>query len=535
MRTTNPEPMIHLEFRFPGGRYHATPWGHHVNEGLVEWPPSPWRLIRAFIATAFTKLSVPDPVPPDHPLRALVTALAARVPSYRLPPCPATHSRHYMPLGDKDGKTTLVLDTCAVPGDAPLLISWPIELDVASRQLLEKIILALGYLGRAESWVEARFVPDDSAHTHIPLVEPHTEGMNKGPGWEQISTLAPVAAPDYVRVYEAVHSEIETRLPLPVGKKSTAEKILAARSTALEPHPCDLFGCLTCDTSFLQKHGWSQPPGSRRVLYWRRTHALTTAPTARIPRLSLRQPVEAILLALSSDTRRREVLPQFSRTLPQAELIHRALVGLAAEGGRIDCPVLTGKDTSGQPLTGHRHFHLLPLNLEANEPGRLDHFLLWAPMGFDAQAQQAVLALRRTWTKGGDKPLFVTVAGMGRLDDLAPAIGRHALGESRTWISQTPFVAPRHIKRHGNNTLTAQVLAELTSRGFPTPQIEVLSREQCTEAHFHRFVRVRRNRTKAPPRDHFIGLRLTFPEPVRGPLTLGYAAHFGLGLFVPVA
>lgn len=525
--------MIHLEFRFPGGRYHATPWGHHVNEGLVEWPPSPWRLIRAFIATAFTKLSVPDPVPPDHPLRSLVAALAAELPCYRLPPCPATHSRHYMPLGDKDGKTTLVLDTCAVPGSAPLLVSWPVELDPASRELLERIVPAIGYLGRAESWVEARIVPDDSMHAQIASVDPHTEGMNKGPGWEQISTLAPVPEPSYAHTYATTLQGIETRFPTPEGKKAPPAEIAKARAKVLAPHPPDLFACLTCDTAFLQQHGWSQPPGSRRVLYWRRTHALTSVPVARTPRHAPRLPVDAVLLALASDTSRREVLPQFSRALPQAELLHRALVGIAGGREQIDCPALTGKDAEGQPLSGHRHLHILPLNLEANEPGRLDHFLLWAPMGIDALAQHAILTLRRTWTKGGDKPLFVTVAGMGRLADLAPVVGAHLLGESRSWISRTPFVAPRFIKRSGSNTLAGQVRAELASRNLPEAQVKVLDREQCVAAHFHRFVRVRRDPTKAPPQNHFIGLRLTFPRSVSGPLALGYAAHFGLGLFVP--
>lgn len=32
---------VAVEFRFPARRYHATPWGNHVNEGLIEWPPSP--------------------------------------------------------------------------------------------------------------------------------------------------------------------------------------------------------------------------------------------------------------------------------------------------------------------------------------------------------------------------------------------------------------------------------------------------------------------------------------------------------------
>src|SRR5437867_3663314 len=48
-----------LLLRFPGRRYHATPWGHHVNEGLIEWPPSPWRLLRALLATGYTKLGWP--------------------------------------------------------------------------------------------------------------------------------------------------------------------------------------------------------------------------------------------------------------------------------------------------------------------------------------------------------------------------------------------------------------------------------------------------------------------------------------------
>lgn len=42
--------MIALSFRFISGRFHATPWGRHVNEGAPEWPPSPWRILRAMVA-----------------------------------------------------------------------------------------------------------------------------------------------------------------------------------------------------------------------------------------------------------------------------------------------------------------------------------------------------------------------------------------------------------------------------------------------------------------------------------------------------
>ena len=43
-----------LTFTFPGKRYHATPWGAPVNEAQVEWPPSPWRVCRALLATGMS-------------------------------------------------------------------------------------------------------------------------------------------------------------------------------------------------------------------------------------------------------------------------------------------------------------------------------------------------------------------------------------------------------------------------------------------------------------------------------------------------
>ncbi|HXF72700.1 MAG TPA: type I-U CRISPR-associated protein Cas5/Cas6, partial [Actinomycetota bacterium] len=39
-----------ISVRLISGRFHATPWGRHVNEAALEWPPSPWRLVRAVAA-----------------------------------------------------------------------------------------------------------------------------------------------------------------------------------------------------------------------------------------------------------------------------------------------------------------------------------------------------------------------------------------------------------------------------------------------------------------------------------------------------
>ncbi len=81
--------MPTLIFRFPAGRYHATPWGHHVNEGLIEWPPSPWRLLRALLATGYAMLHWPTGGPPPE-ARSLVEKLASVLPDYRLPKATGT-------------------------------------------------------------------------------------------------------------------------------------------------------------------------------------------------------------------------------------------------------------------------------------------------------------------------------------------------------------------------------------------------------------------------------------------------------------
>jgi CRISPR-associated protein Csb2 len=47
--------MISLSLRFLAGRYHATPWGRHVNEAALAWPPEPVRVLRALIACHYRK------------------------------------------------------------------------------------------------------------------------------------------------------------------------------------------------------------------------------------------------------------------------------------------------------------------------------------------------------------------------------------------------------------------------------------------------------------------------------------------------
>lgn len=117
---------------------------------------------------------------------------------------------------------------------------------------------------------------------------------------------------------------------------------------------------------------------------------------------------------------------------------------------------------------------------------------------------------------------------------------------------------PRFLKPKGRNTLEGQVRAELEVRGLPQPsavrRLEPsegelvqkrsaypsthttpgrLDRSEVELVQRSRHFLVRRGRGGTPPPVDFgFMLELEFPEPLEGPLALGYGSHFGLGLFV---
>ncbi len=535
--------MPTLQLTFPGGRYHATPWGHHVNEGLIEWPPSPWRLLRAMVACGFSSQQWTD-VPPLA--RTLIDKLASVLPLYQLPDITAAHTRHFMPtgtLGKGREKTTLVWDTFANVGNGKLLIHWPCEVNSDEAVLLGNLARHLNYLGRSESWVDAQLIPDASISLDSFNAVPCQEREVRDQRYEQISLMAAIPADSYQSWQVEKATEAVAHLELPSAtKKQTAKQMRDAereRTKLIDPYPPDLIACLTKDTSWWKGHRWSQPPGSLRVLYWRPSQSIEVTAPQKPRRQSLR-PVEMMLLALTTPSGSKSALPSVTRTLPQAELFHRAIVGRAGRGQPIHCPELTGKDSSGKPLRGgHQHAHVIPLDIDNDQ--HIDHILIYAGMGLDETAQRAVSTLRRTWTKGGVGEMQLAVVGKGNLDGLrrlpasiatklegliGPKIG------ARNWTSLTPFVPPRFLKRSGNsNDLESQVNAELRSRGLPEAEVSIIPWHSEESHKLRHYIRVRK-RGAQPPQDVGYLLRLIFAKPVSGPIALGYASHFGMGLCV---
>lgn len=531
--------MLCFELRFPGRRYHATPWSTHVNEGQIEWPPSPWRLTRALLAVGYTRLGWERP--PESAERLLMK-MAAHPPRYALPPTALGHSRHYMPIGTK---TTKVLDAFAYIGDAAIHILYDAEFDAEEKEMARTLIERLPYLGRAESWVIGSLVDE------IDGIEFNCEPLDESELFSNLERIE-LIAPDHPERFEAWRArELKAQFERLLeekradaeakGKKPPAKLSKGDIGRVEQRYPASWLEALIWDTATLQKHGWNPPPGSVSLMYRSPPEVRPRVEVRGEARSTGRERVDTALFALSSDTSRVDLYPPMRDALRRMELIHRSLVSLSdpeklGEGS----PSLSGK-IDGEPMRGHQHAFMIPLTLGRRE-GRIDHVLVHAKMGFDARARRALGLIRKTYAK--DMPdLFVTLAGLGAREDFEELVPD--VREAARWRSRTPFIPPRYLKRSGKNSLQGQIEAELEERGLQGLEeilVELEGGDYLPIDQYDREMRLTprfRHHRRAREKDGVMtrpafSLELRFKEPVRGPIALGYACHFGLGVFGPV-
>jgi CRISPR-associated protein Csb2 len=542
--------MLSIELRFLAGRYHATPWDQHVNEGGIEWPPCPFRLLRALVATWHLKARAELG---DAEVTELVEALASAMPSYELSRSTAAHTRHYMPIGQiKDGveRTTKVFDTFLDVGrDVSIRVIWPtLSLSNSHERTLDVLLQRLGYLGRAESLVEAKLVQSSAtdpreaiAHANVMPLEPDRSLTSEE---EIVRVLCPLTSSEIqiwrMRVFEA---ELERRLAdkrsaaKAKGKDPDAQKLTKSDKDKVDSTlPKNLMEALQVDTGELRRQGWSGIPATRWVDYVR-PRELESHPRARS---AIKKPIPPTVarFALASQVR-----PRLTDAVSLAERVRVAL--MARSDG---APIFSGKDALGNPRRGHGHTFILP---EANGAhGRITHVTLYAPDGFNRTERDALSGLRKLWGRDGHD-IQLVLLGVGQREDFAGTnleAGQCPLFvRSERWMSRTPFVPTRHAKtnRRGTPKLDENGLqigsAEhdlrrlLRSANLELSSVESIDATNLSGKHTRwlDFNTVRHTGGGARGASRGFGFRLVFPRPVLGPIAVGYGAHFGLGMFVP--
>lgn len=461
--------MTTVELRFPANRYHGTGWGRHVNEGVAEWPPSPYRLVRALYDAWKRKC----PHLSEQDVVDVFTTLASRLPRFWLPKAVSAHTRSYLSsnTGDAADKSLIFDAFVAVSPSAACIVEWEFSLNERQRGVLRELLSALNYLGRSESWVEARLggPPPVGPPTCIPASE--------ASGIGELVYLACPVSPHHYR-----------------GKRSWLD-------------------ALTYSTGELLKERLSGPPAMQAVPYELAMGAVTTWLPARSP--GRNRGISAAVLELHG-----RVLPVATDAIRIAERVRGRLMRQFEENKKQIPALIHGKDIEGGPLKDHSHLFILP---RTNSVGRIDSvFLFSLSESFKPDVIEAIAGIKYLrWLDS----VGLTAAWMGQRDDAS------FRPRADTVVSKTPFVTIRHWRR-GRGTvadfLIEEIRRECRNHGLPRP----VSVEPLPLAGRFPPVKFRRHREGDVPRPGY-AFRLKFGEPVAAPFSLGYGCHFGLGQFGP--
>lgn len=254
---------LEISFRFPFGRYGATPWYSSRREelGNVEWPPSPWRVGRALVAVAAEHGRDED----WSRSLSLACRLAASEPTYSLPPAGELHYTQWMPqleFGDSltsaerldNGHALLDLDP-----NKWLTARWEsADLDADDLALLDTLLARLPYLGQSVSVCEAHRGPAPGEQGQQGWARPAERSTEAPAGTRTIRLLAaePEIESDQLRA-DTVDATLKLQ-PAPPGTRWVPylvhERLPAVRGTDLRR---------PLSTLVYRLHGVLRPPVER--------------------------------------------------------------------------------------------------------------------------------------------------------------------------------------------------------------------------------------------------------------------------------
>ncbi len=537
--------MTTISIRFLTGRFHATQWGRHVNEGVPEWPPSPWRILRGLIATWKTKCPELEDSVAEGILRQLAIA-----PDFALPPATVSHTRHYMPW-DKNyaGHTTLVFDTfVALPVGAEVLVCWTQEdLRPEERIAFSAWLEKVGYLGRAESWCEMRL---------LSAAEEQNAITKNQFNCRQLGTQGPEKNTEIVRVHcpEPTMAFLSTLTP-----KITTYSGKGKSKITIETPQYDPDWRICGETLWHHAEKWAEAPGSRWIRYTRPADCFKIS---HAPRKPTKRPAAPQVAHFALDS---TVLPLITETLGVAESARWNLMGIYGaitarrEGIKGKSAIFSGKDEAGNRLTHHGHCYFLPTDDDGD--GRLDHLTLIAEAGFGKGELAAIHSLREIKSnkrEASGHALGVVLLGTGML---AGADLPSPLSPTSVWVSATPYLCHRHPKTRGSKKESAEELAShaaftearlrediarLLERRADLKDISILKvkiaprldeqgvfRLGSRQRRPIEFQRYRQKHGDDGGKRLCGAFVVKFPREVIGPIALGHSCHFGMGLFTP--
>ncbi|HVY76889.1 MAG TPA: type I-U CRISPR-associated protein Csb2 [Solirubrobacterales bacterium] len=523
--------MVCIQLRFPLGVYHALT--DRARSGPApEWAPSPVRLVGALLAAAHEVPSddlerdravlqrlceagppiVHAPLPvavgeqPQHDLtesgngEAAPAHVAVLRGASRWAPRNPSLAEMKGASPRRVGRSRTEVDKGGVAtGDRPVAFAWPdLTLDEDELGRLRRMASDVAWVGTSRS----------------PAIVTAGDRVDLG----EHSASTPVWTPlpwDTV----LAHAQLRTPSVDQIARFDRSFEARKARKDRVEPS------------------GLLRPTVSRGL--WPYAVGHPGASTARDPQHWGRMAFVAL------DRKASEMTPR----APSAYLIARAF-----RAALMDAFDERGEGNDAPPLLhGHGdvpHMAICPLPNVGNQSadGTIKGFALVFPhadrlpsVAGESQAIEGALVSffpesehrQRIEVPGAGSISIRPVSAHDRLLALSPTRYTHP---SRTWATVTPVIHSRWAKGRDVEALAAQVAADCAHVDLPEPeQIEFL-RAPAIIAGAQRLVpdaKALREEWRASiqgPRSH---LQLVFGEEIAGPLLLGRARHFGVGLMLP--
>ena len=487
-----------IQVELLSGRYHAHVWGEsQFAMAGPEWPPSPWRLLRALASAWFC---AQPPLFPEDKRDSLLGALGrSGAPTLWLPRTSFHEIRYYDPIWDANAPTrALHHDHFAVPEGGRFWFCFKTALPPDQRQLLAELLERLRYFGRSESRARLCLVDKLELPKDVRF-------------WD--STPRDGTQRDMPIVYRRVLCAKDD------FQASYLWSLSSNHTNSVPGHPTHLVDAL------LEKRR-PLPDGARWVEYAVPAEALVHEIRPRVSAPPAKPSVNVAEIRFRLN--RRIPIP-----LRYVVAVARAFRDAAVEAHRDRTGqmslILSGRELDGTVARGHQHAYYLPRPRAGAVT--LDELLVRVPGGKLTQEElDALLGVGRIRVGGRSYPITVVPEAVVASAKPAP--------EARQWQSVTPFLPPlRHRQGREETRVDRQAIACAEKVcGRRPAHVESLSGPGglgCVSPVLaHEYGTGGRGWTLTTRLGFW--LQLTFDEPVSLNWPLGADAHFGAGQFAPV-
>lgn len=510
--------MLSATLRFPLGVYHALGAGTSGPDARrePEWPPSPVRLIGALLDAAHGQPDGAD----DAALSVINRVACAGAPAILAPRAVA--------------RPEIASQVAVLRGASQWAPRNPAKAEVADglslrdlagpRASVDKGGVAIGDQGVAFVWDDLALTDGERAMLDHLAVDVSWLGTSRSPVLVQFVDETPTDSGVCWHPLPAGGSRrAECQVRIPTGRTVQAFDTEFARRRSAKGR---------IEASGLQK------PASAGV-----TVAYAADDTAEAPIHDPRHWGQAFILEVAPDS---AVRPKAPATYLVARAVRNALLAQFGDVGDVDeAPVLL----RGRGATPHVAFVPLSFVGADHADGSIKGVAVIPPHparlnGDVTELDVVERGIRRLLDRGPEGPGVVRLLGAGSLrlrdhDAMTRPVAsldlQRYLGSSETWTTVTPVIHSHWRTAKSRQALVDQVVADCAHVGLPAPvHIQVLQASDVRGAP-PAFVDLRglRKEWLGPARGPSQHLRITFERAVRGPVLLGRARHFGLGLMQP--